>query len=378
NKSITRIALDCGFPNLAAFNRVFNQHYQVKPVEYRKQKAEPRDLEEKISIEEQKHEKTETLKQLRNYLDRSKTITLAHQQVSLTEDEIHIIKVGKQEPLTKYWNKVINIGYATDLLNSDMQEQIRLLQNENGFKYARFWGLLSDDMHIEDYSNENITYNFSNTNKLLDFLIKNRLKPFIELGPKPKIVTKRINQNIILQTSGEKTLEEWKNLLRAFLLHCIERYGVEEVETWYFEIWSNDIDPIHEEFNHNLRHDPSQFEEFFHTFSVLKSILNEIVPSAKAGGCGLTMDLDSEKLNLFLQQWKKKDIQPDFLSIYLYPIEVNVDSKNVPIKNMLSTNPNYINNKLKHLRSSMKKAGFDKLELNVTEWNISVSNRDYL
>src|SRR5690606_35186766 len=40
NKSITRIALDNGFPNLAAFNRVFNEKHQEKPVEYRKRRIE--------------------------------------------------------------------------------------------------------------------------------------------------------------------------------------------------------------------------------------------------------------------------------------------------------------------------------------------------
>ncbi|MFD2215655.1 GH39 family glycosyl hydrolase [Metabacillus endolithicus] len=381
NKTITRIALDNGFPNLAAFNRVFNEKYQVKPVEYRKQMVDSIEQEEKISNENSKPEKNEVLKELQNYLDTHLPIIQGNHQLPV-EKETHIVKLAKLDAFTKYWNKVINIGYATDLLNSDMQEQIALLQNEIGFTYARFWGLFSDDMHVEDYSNEHISYNFSNINKLLDFLIKNRLKPFIELGPKPKIVNKTLDQTLILQTSSEKSLEEWKNIIRAFLLHCIERYGIEEVETWYFEIWSKDIDPIRDETisgnEINKRHDPSQFEEYFNVFSFLKKITNEIVPLAKVGGCGLTMDLESDKLDLFLNQWRLREVQPDFLSIYLYPIEIDTDKNRIPKKNMLSTNPNYIRNKIKQVRTSLKKSGFDSLELNVTEWNISISNRDYL
>jgi len=378
NKSITRIALDNGFPNLAAFNRVFNEKHQEKPVEYRKRRIESIEKEEKASKEEHNAENKEALKQLRYYLDRTLPENPTNQQISLSERETHTIKIGKQEALIKYWNKVINIGYATDFLNSDLQEQITILQNDIGFKYARFWGLFSDEMNIEDYSGENITYNFSNINRLLDFLIKNRLKPFIELGPKPKIVTKRINQNLILQTSVQKSLEEWKNLLRAFLLHCIERYGIEEVESWYFEIWSSDIDPISDKFDQDTRHNPSQFEEYFRTFSFLKNIMNEIVPSAKVGGCGLTMDIENDKLDLFLNQWKLKDIQPDFFSVYLYSIENDFDKSKISKKNMLSTNPDYIRNRIKQLKASMRNTEFDHVELNITEWNISVSNRDYL
>ncbi|WP_394185962.1 GH39 family glycosyl hydrolase [Metabacillus halosaccharovorans] len=71
-------------------------------------------------------------------------------------------------------------------------------------------------------------------------------------------------------------------------------------------------------------------------------------------------------------------MQPDFLSIYLYPIEINWRNNQVPKKNTQSANPDLIKNKLNQVRKSLKKAGLEDLELNVTEWNISISNRDYL
>ncbi|MCM3030714.1 GH39 family glycosyl hydrolase [Niallia sp. MER 6] len=380
NKSITRIALDNGFPNLAAFNRVFNERFQVKPIEYRKQHIEPKEQHE-ILKEDKTAEKKEAFRALRTYLE--DVITADDSTKKISEEKDIIVKLGKMDAFTKYWNKTINIGYATDILSSDMQEQITFMQNEIGFTYARFWGLFSDEMHVEDYSKDNSTYNFTNINKLLDFLIKNRLKPFIELGPKPKIVSKSFEHTITFQTNSKRSLEEWKKLLRAFLLHCIERYSIEEVETWYFEIWSNEIDPIHNlknpsnNFVKNIRHDPGQFEGYFNIFSCLKQTVNEIVSSAKVGGCGLPMDLEREKLDKFFRQWKLNGVMPDFLSIYLYSIEVDSD-RNVPKKNMLSTNPDYMKMKLKQVRESMLNAGFDNMELNVTEWNISISNRDYL
>ncbi|MCM3440241.1 hypothetical protein AB3Z07_05760 [Metabacillus halosaccharovorans] len=50
----------------------------------------------------------------------------------------------------------MNIGYARDILYSDMQEEI-MLQSELDFTYARFWGLFGDDMHVEDRSGGTIT-----------------------------------------------------------------------------------------------------------------------------------------------------------------------------------------------------------------------------
>ena len=385
SKPITRIALDNGFPNLAAFNRVFNENYQLKPIEYRKQMSGTPEKEQEPSNEIEENEAfTELLHYLKSTEDRS--IQALPKSTKTTETEI--VTIGKTDAFIKYWNKLLNIGYAKDLLNSDMQEQIILLQSEIGFTYARFWGLFGDDMLVEDRSEETITYNFSNTNKLLDFLIKNRLKPFIEIGPKPKIIQKAIGETLVIQTISERSPDEWRNLVRAFLLQCIERYGIEEVETWYFEMWKPHTNVFNigvqeeRDFLDNIKNNPnqgpSQFNEYFSMFSGFTKITKELVPGAKVGGCGLSMDLEGDKLDLLLQQWKKEAIQPDFLSIYLYPIEIDRNKYRGPIKNLHSTNPHYVLYKLNEVRKTLKKAGFESIELNVTEWNISISNRNFL
>jgi xylan 1,4-beta-xylosidase len=385
NKPITRIALDNGFPYLAAFNRVFYENYHVKPVDYRK-KLTKLTVNENADTKEISHkEKNAALLELGKYLGSKETDRNQSLHPSEETVESQVVRIEKVEAFTKYWSKLINIGYAKDVLNSDLQEQITLLKREIGFTYARFWGLFGDDMHVEDHSEETIRYNFSNTNKLLDFLIKNRLKPFIELGPKPKIISRTLDEIYIIQTISEKSLEEWKNLTRAFLLHSIERYGLEEVESWYFEIWSEHIDPFTDETqdrNNSSKkikyQEPSKFEDYFKIFSGFKTVIMEIVPSAKVGGCGLSMELEGDKLDWLLALWKLEEVQPDFLSVYLYPIEIEKEKKHIPIKNLQSANPDYMVNKLAQIRKSLKKAEYEDLELNVTEWNISPVNRDFL
>jgi xylan 1,4-beta-xylosidase len=386
DKPITRIALDNGFPNLASFNRVFNESYQIKPVEYRKQMTGSAVEEKDISNDISNLENDEALTELRDYLKSTEEKSIQSISESRGNTETEIVKVGKTDAFVKYWNKLLNIGYAKDLLNSDMQEQITLLQSEIGFTYARFWGLFGDDMLLEDRSGGSIIYNFSNANKLLDFLIKNKLKPFIEMGPKPKIIQKAIGETLVVQTISERTLSEWQNLVKAFLLQSIERYGIEEVESWYFEMWRpmdefNSETQEEKEFLAKIKNNQIQepkYSEFFKIFSEFKRTAQELVPGARIGGCGLSMDLEGDKLDLLLEQWKKEEIQPDFLSIYLYPIEIDRDKYRVPIKNLHSTNPHYVLNKLNDVRKSLKKAGFENLELNVTEWNISISNRNFL
>ncbi|WP_240468667.1 helix-turn-helix domain-containing protein [Gracilibacillus sp. YIM 98692] len=381
NETITRIALDNGFPNLAAFNRIFYEYYNMKPSEYRKKNSKLVKKEENQVTKELTKKSDKAEKELRDYLNTNTELN----ETSIDTPEFikpEIVKVGESKTLYKYWNKLINLGYAKDILNSDMQEQVKLLQNDIGFKFARFWGIFSDDMHVEDEYDYTITYNFSSINKLIDFLLNNNIKPFIELGPKPKIISKSTEKTLIIQSCRERTLKEWTNLIRAFLHHCRERYGIEEVETWYFEIWNKHSDPLRtsnkENVNSNLQFSHSEFKDYFNLFHTLKENINEIVPSAKVGGCGLPMDLDDDRLSFFLEKWKLEELQPDFLSVYIYPIEVDWGNNRLPIKNMQSANPDFVKNKLVMIRKALKKAGLVDLELNITEWNISISNRDYL
>jgi xylan 1,4-beta-xylosidase len=388
DKLITRVALDNGFPNLAAFNRVFHEQYHIKPVDYRKQMQV--DKKEGISIEENDKESFEAWIELKNYLTETTRKTPVKTELfssTLSEQKKIKVEIENSSPISKNWNKLINVGYAKDLLISDMQEQIKQLQNEIGFTYARFWGLFGDDMLVEDRSGGKISYNFTNTNKLLDFLIQNKLKPFIEIGPKPKMLSKSIEERVVIQTISKKTSREWRNLTRSFLLQCVERYGIEEVETWYFEIWrhpdllildlDNDTD-LAENVRKTKDTNQDQFEEYFRIFNGFKRTVNEIVPSVKVGGCGLSMDIEGDKLDLLLHEWKQQEFQPDFLSVYLFPIEVYSNKKQIPIKNLHSGDPDFVKNKLTQVRKTLKKIGLDDLELNVTEWNISISNRNFL
>lgn len=379
DKAITRIALDNGFPNLAAFNRVFSSAHQFKPAEYRR-KMSVKKIENKIKSEviTKQQERIEAITELRQYLKNtpSKNTDNNDNHGKQFKEAYKIVDISRETDFEKYWNKLINIGYAKDILNSDIQEQIKLLKSEIGFTYARFWGLFGEDMHVEDRSNNTISYNFSNINKVLDFLVKNKYKPFIELGPKPKILSKSLMESLIMKKINEKSLEEWKNLIKAFLHNCVKRYGIEEVETWYFEIWNQFTDPRREEGCLKKIYNASDFERYYQIFELLKTSMKEIVPSAKIGGCGLV--LEGQHWETFLQQWWLKEVHPDFLSIYLYPHEIDRENNNSIKKNTQSSNPNFIRNRMKQVRKSLRNSGFENIELNVTEWNITISNRDYL
>lgn len=61
-----------------------------------------------------------------------------------------------------------------------------MAHDECGFKYIRFHGLLSDDMGV--YSEDkvgNSVYNWQYIDELFDFLLRIKMKPFVEVGFMP-------------------------------------------------------------------------------------------------------------------------------------------------------------------------------------------------
>ena len=39
-------------------------------------------------------------------------------------------------------------------------------------------------------------------------------------------------------TCPPKDYEKWENFIRALITHLTEKYGADEVKTWYFELWN--------------------------------------------------------------------------------------------------------------------------------------------
>ena len=85
---------------------------------------------------------------------------------------------------------MINIGAASELLRFDIQKQIALIKEKMGVRYLRFWNPFSKEFKVE-VTNSNKEYNFDKLDQIIDCLLDNQLKPFIDLGTKPKTYSKR-------------------------------------------------------------------------------------------------------------------------------------------------------------------------------------------
>lgn len=231
--SLTWIAMDCGFPNLTAFNKAFREKYQVSPKQYRTELKQTEQKKEKAD----KESRALAEFQLLDYFEKNNHI----QGQEFDETEQVVADASEYTILEKNWNKMINIGGIYLLLQKEIQDHTLFLCKTLGFEYVRIWDLYETRMHI-NAGNRERKYNFSRLDICLDFLTQNHIKPYLELGFKPFILL-RSYQDYIFNEEREILFEEAYQAIKELAPQAHvggdydRSYGIISFEH-FIEVWS--------------------------------------------------------------------------------------------------------------------------------------------
>lgn len=360
NNSITATALENGFANVAAFTELFKKVYHMTPSEYRQQmKATPSENAERGK----KSRKKLLEKRISDYLDSQ--ILHAPEEINSNESYI-VLDTSERKEYDPYWKKMINVGQMEDLLRSDMREQILMFHNDLGFSYVRIWDFFSENLLLNETSDAG-EYHFNRVDSIFDFLVENGVKPYLEMGLKPRRLHGTLNSDIVLRKREIpfSSLKNYERFLNAFLTHIINRYGLEEVETWYFEQWSG------EDF------DTCTCDSYFwDVFDILYRTSKKHSPAIRVGGGGIGIQYGSENLLELVNEWGKRSCRPDFLTLYCYPY-IKGDEDGTAFARQ-STDRDFLKNQLEMAENIIEESPLKGVEIHVSEWSSTISNRNHL
>ena len=357
DKPLTRIAMDCGFSNLASFNKAFKERYQVNPKNYR---SEHNHFEEIRMLEEQAQNQAEF--RLLDYFENNQ---------NLLEEEYDDVEQIEAETssytiLNKTWNKMINIGGAALVLQKVIQDQILFLCKTLEFEYVRIWDLYARDMHL-NAGDKNGKYNFNRLDMCLDFFTEHHIKPYIELGFKPFLLLKDYEEYTIheVREIPFEDEKEYGTFLHRLMNHLVNRYSLPEVSNWIFEIWC----------------DPRWFldgegTDYINYFEAAYHAIKNVVPLARVGGEYDRAYYGTIDFEEFIQKWSIRIIQPDFISIYCYPPiirdEIGIDFVQVEQQQSFR-----IRDYIKEKKNTLLKYGMC-MPVYSSEWNFTVINANVL
>lgn len=356
---ITRIAYDNGFANVSAFNKAFKDVYGDTPSAMRK-KLKKDSINSMESQQEQ-----EITDQLANFLKANGADIEETADVTKQQDACSIKYSTK---LTPMWGETINIGSAAFLLRSEIREQVLWLSEKLSIRHVRFWNIFSPEMLI-DLSGNHENYNFSKLDSILDFLVENNLKPHIELGMKPKRLYRTLQRAIVEEKIADiSDNQQFEKFVRALMKHLLRRYRRSELNTWRIEFW----------FNEQKWGDPDAETVFYQRFNILYEIVKQYAGGMMVGGGGLRphfMDIKTTGLR-FLQKWKQQPCQPDYISMLVYAYERGeIDDDRYSKR---TTDVDYAAHSIAKIKSIMHQAGMQDYNLFISEWNLTITDRNFI
>lgn len=368
NRSVTHIAYDCGFHTPSVFIEAFKQQYGQTPGHFRQEQAALQSQQE-TGLPEQ--DVRGDISILLSYLQETQPADLPSriQQVSL-----NAARPG--EKCTA--RRMLNIGYARDVLMAPVQEQIRRAQHEIGFEFVRFHGLLDEDMRIyREDAQGNPQFDFTYVSLLFDFVLSLSLKPFIEFSFMPRQLARTQTQifdrpSII---SGCKDLGKWELLIQAIMQFLLGRYGREELLGWRFSI-------INQNYVHLGCLTAEEFSALYCTaWRTVKAMDARFLFGGP--GCFAEQVQQPDGLSAFLQLAAEEHCPPDFLFFQSYPhlhvtdplfMEFTISQQSAPT--VLSDDPSFMLHSIEQLISIATQYGLADREMFIAECTSTLWQRD--
>jgi len=265
------------------------------------------------------------------------------------------------------YRECVGAGRASEGLRADWQEQLAMVQKDVGFKYIRFHGLLNDEMHVyteDDHGNP--VYNWQYIDKLYDFLLSIKIRPFVELGFMPPALAS--GDKTVFWWKGNitppKSYDKWSALIKALTQHFEERYGKKEVEKWYFEVWNEPNLP--QFFSGDIK-------EYFKLYQITASAIKSVSQTYRVGGPATS---GSTWINESLIEFEKYPQLVDFISTHAYGTRSVFDEYGKRRTQMRE--PDGIAVQVKRLKSTINESSMRDREVHITEWNSSPNPRDPL
>jgi xylan 1,4-beta-xylosidase len=265
---------------------------------------------------------------------------------------------------------VVGAGRANEGLRADWQQQLAEVQKDIGFRYIRMHGLLHDDMGVysEDDKGQPL-YNFQYIDALYDALLGLKIRPFVELGFMPAKLAS--GDKTIFWWRGNvtppKDLAKWSGLIHALTAHWRERYGEEEISSWYYEVWNEpDLSGF---FSGTL-------EEYLSLYKTTVEAIKAECPACRVGGPASAIPFRYEQE--FVKYCAANHVAVDFVSTHSYGVKEGYLDEHGNAGTILDSSPDAVSGRMQHSRELLQQSALPKLELHFTEWSSAYTPTDFM
>src|SRR5215469_7903233 len=292
-------------------------------------------------------------------------LTLAATPLAAQGSEtITIDAAAPTHPFPHFWEHMFGSGRAVLTLRDSYRDDLRDLRSITAVGYVRFHAVLHDEMGVyTEGPHGQPLYNFSYVDQVYDGLLANGVRPLVEISFMPRKLAERDIRHSFWYhpvVSPPKSYAKWDALIGALTRHLVERYGIDEVSQWYFEVWNEpNLD-----FWAGVPKQETYFKLYDHTARAIKAV----DPRLRVGGPATAQ---AAWIPAFLHHCQDKHVPVDFVSTHVYGDDTAKDvfhtTERIPRNQMVCR-------AVQKVHGEIAASALPSLPLIWTEFNASWSN----
>jgi xylan 1,4-beta-xylosidase len=158
---------------------------------------------------------------------------------------------------------------------------------------------------------------------------------------------------------------QWAQLVEAFARHLEERYGKDEVHSWFFEVWN--------EPNLSGFWEGADQKAYFDLYDLTSTTLKRVDPQLRVGGPSTA---GAAWVPEFLAHTRASGAPVDFVTTHTYGVDGGFLDEDGKSDTKLSPSPDAIVGDVRKVRGQIEASYKPGLPLYFTEWSTSYTPRD--
>ncbi|HEX4772609.1 MAG TPA: glycosyl hydrolase family 39 [Bryobacteraceae bacterium] len=278
---------------------------------------------------------------------------------------VQIDMTGTWKPFPHFWETMFGSGRANLSLRDDYRGDLRATKQATGFTFVRFHAILDDENGVYDVNSQSQPiYNFSYVDQIYDGLLENGVKPFVEISFMPRKLAANLTPHPFWYKplpSPPNDPAKWSALIEAFTRHLEDRYGKDEVQSWYFEVWN--------EPNIDFWDGVPKKETYFALYDVTAKAIKDVDATLRVGGPATAQ---AAWVDEFIAHCASNHIALDFVSSHIYGNEnpVDVFGKSMPILRR-----DMVGAAVKKVYDQVQASAFPRMPIIWSEYNATYMNQ---
>ena len=154
-------------------------------------------------------------------------------------------------PILRPWRPIIGSEHLSQLesvetsggrrIGAEFETALRMARQELAVHMVRAHAILNDDLGTYREVNGKPVLDFGGVDRIYERVLALGLRPVVELSFMPRDLASDSTKTVFEYgaiVSPPRDWERWELLIGALTRHLVDRFGLEEIRGWAFEVWN--------------------------------------------------------------------------------------------------------------------------------------------